>query len=432
MADTATVTKTLEATLVDPTAHKERKLRETVATYQDALETAFDSEASTQSEINDLVTGYDLTSYAKDALKQYVPQLEYSYDADELAEDHPVRFTHRGLQIDHSSTRAHEFCWRVPQAGYGTGFWIPLRINPDQKPLWFDLLDGTVSAGEFRLTQHRASWTLHVTVKYSVEDPEIPDDPTHIGFDVGESTLLTGCALQHDAPTDPFLFDGSRARRIRKEMYTTLKRLQERDSTEWRIEWRFEHFQNALTDIVEKSTTRAVEYACQFDSPVIVLEDLSCIQEQLDHGTHMNRRLHSWAFAQLISRLEDKALEASVPVEFVPPAYTSKTCHECGHIGSRSSQAEFKCTNPDCWVTEYQADINAAANIAHRADPWGESVPWKTGHNDSPRNGCPRDRALERREKNRNNRQMTLSEYSSETSSSNETSPVGSTTGDSK
>jgi putative transposase len=118
---------------------------------------------------------------------------------------------------------------------------------------------------------------------------------------------------------------------------------------------------------------------------VIVLEDLSYIRESLDYGKFMNRRLHAWAFARLRGRIEDKAAAAGIPVEPVPAAYTSQTCHACGHIGYRGKQAEFRCTNDDCWVSTYQADINAAANIARRVDPWGESLPWKSAGDDSSR-----------------------------------------------
>ncbi|MFB6113546.1 MAG: hypothetical protein ABEJ58_05525, partial [Halodesulfurarchaeum sp.] len=78
---TATATKTLEATLAPPTAHKERRLQRTVATYRRALDDAFESGADTQTAVNDVVTGYTLTSYAKDALKNYVPQLRDTYNA---------------------------------------------------------------------------------------------------------------------------------------------------------------------------------------------------------------------------------------------------------------------------------------------------------------------------------------------------------------
>ena len=102
---TATATKTLEATLAPPTAHKEQRLQRTVATYRRALSDAFESGANTQTAVNDVVTPYTLTSYAKDALKNYVPQLRDTYNASELEDDHPVRFTNRGWCLDHSDDR---------------------------------------------------------------------------------------------------------------------------------------------------------------------------------------------------------------------------------------------------------------------------------------------------------------------------------------
>ncbi|MHC3438459.1 RNA-guided endonuclease TnpB family protein [Natrialbaceae archaeon A-gly3] len=357
----ATVTKTLEATLVRPTRRKEQLLQRLVDTYLEALHDAFDSGADTMSAVNDIVTPYDLPYQAKDALKSYVPKLRRTYGANDLADDHPVRLVNRAAKFDRDESRHYEFVWQVPQPGRGTNFWIPLRINPEQESLWCDLLEGEASAGELRLQQHRRRWTLHVTVEYTIDDADLetPDGPTYVGFDIGESALITGCALTRETPTKPLMIDGGRARHLRKEMHTTLKRLQERDAAEWRLDERFSHYQNALTDIVEKASREAAEYARQFDDPVIVLEDLSYIRERLDYGAYMNRRLHAWAFARLQGRIEDKALEASIPVEYVQPAYTSQTCHACGHIGRRDEQAEFRCTNDECHVTTFQADINA-------------------------------------------------------------------------
>lgn len=411
MVAETTVTKTLEATLVPPTAHKEQRLHRTVAIYRRALSDAFESGADTQTAVNDVVTGYNLTSYAKDALKNYVPQLRRTYNASEIEDDHPVRFTNRGWCLDRSEERTNEFCWRVPQAGRGNAFWIPLRINPEQRELWCNLFDGDVTIGEFRLQEYRTNWVLHVTIEYEVAEPEVPDDPTPVGFDIGESKLLTGCACRDGTPTQPYIYGGGRARHLRKEMHTTLKRLQERDAEQWRVDERFGHYQNALTDIVEKASREAIEYARQFDSPVIVLEDLSHIREHLDYGKWMNRRLHNWAFARLTDRIEDKALDAGISVRFVNPAYTSKTCHACGHIGQRGSQAEFRCANTECWVSEYQADINAAANIAGRIDPWGESVPWKPERDDSPQDGSTLDSATARPEPSAKSAQTTLGEW---------------------
>ena len=422
---TQTVTKTLQATLAPPTAHKERKLRDTLSTYREALREAFDAGCDTQRAVNDIVTAYDLTSYAKDALKNYVPQLRRSYDAGEIEDDHPAQFTNRGWQLDHSANRDHGFCWRVPQSGRGNAFWIPLQINPAQRDLWHGLDDGEAAVGEFRLQRHRGTWELHVTVEYDVQEPEYDatdDDVTPVGFDIGEAHLLAGCARADGSPTAPLLVNGGRVRHLRKEMHTTLQRLQERDASEWRIEERFDHYQNALTDIVEKASREAVEYAQRFEKPVVVLEDLGYIRENLDYGKWMNRRLHAWAFARLQGRIEDKAIEAGISVEYVNPAYTSQTCHECGHIGRRDGD-EFRCTNTECWVSEYHADINAAVNIGDRLDPWGESVPLKLAGDDIPRDGSACDSATIHRETSENPSQMTLSAFhGSEPSASNSNS----------
>lgn len=92
------LTETLEVKLVNPTANKERKLQETDDEYQRALCDAFDQNCTTQPATNDVVVDFDLSGYAKNALKKYVPQLcGQSYDTDELSDNHPVRFTNDGF-----------------------------------------------------------------------------------------------------------------------------------------------------------------------------------------------------------------------------------------------------------------------------------------------------------------------------------------------
>ena len=414
MSTTQTANKTLEATLVPPTRCKEQRLQQTLSEYRDALNDAFEQDCTSMSATNDVVTPYNLPYQAKDALKSYVPKLHNTYDANELDDEHPLRFVNRAGKFDRDSEREYEICWNVPQPGRGTNFWIPLRLNPDQEKLWDEMLDeeSSTKVGELRLQKHRKTWALHVTVEYEITDTsEIPENPTRIGFDIGESMLVTGCALQHDTPRKPQLINGKEAKRIRKEMFTTLRRLQERDASEWRIEERFSYYQNRLTDSIEKASRESVEYANQFDNPVIVMENLAYIRESLDYGKYMNRRLHTWAFAQLQGRIEDKAKDAGIPVRYVHPQYTSQTCHSCKHVGYRPRQAEFNCKNPECHVSTFQADINASANIARRVDPWGESLPVKQGGDDSPRDGSGCDTATTQCEQSETPSQMTLTPF---------------------
>jgi hypothetical protein len=129
------VTKTLEATLAPPTQGKAVRLCRLLSTYREALHDAFDSGADTMNGVSDVVTPLDLPYRAKAALCSYVPKLRKTYNARELDDEHPLRLTNQAAKFDRNKSRHHEICWNVPLPGYGTNFWIPLRINPEQESL---------------------------------------------------------------------------------------------------------------------------------------------------------------------------------------------------------------------------------------------------------------------------------------------------------
>jgi IS605 OrfB family transposase len=77
------------------------------------------------------------------------------------------------------------------------------------------------------------------------------------------------------------------------------------------------------------------------------------------------RKLGRWAQTYFASRLQQRADEEGIYVQWVNPAYTSITCSKCKTIDkqSRVNQALFKCST--C-KKELHADINAARNIARK------------------------------------------------------------------
>ncbi|MEF8867646.1 MAG: transposase [Haloarculaceae archaeon] len=363
------LTKTLELKLVDPNVHKRQKLRETRDAYQQALQAAFDTGCDTQTAANDVVVEYDLSGYVKNALKQYVPQLHTSYDADELHDDHPVRFTNEGLQLDHKPQNAIEWYVKIPHHE-DYHLWIPARANPEQREWLEAVYADDAEMGESRLFERDGTWYLHVTATRDVEDgSEAPaDERTPIGVDIGEASLVTVCHRDETgSPVRPRLWadDGKAVRRLRKTYFTAKRRLQKRGSG--RI---VESYDDALwgqiDDVFHRVTREVVEYAESVENPVLVLEDLTYIRENMDYGEYMNRRLHGWGFAKLHAQIRYKAAEKGIPVETVNPQNTSKACHACGEHGNRPRQATFRCSNDDCWVGEYQADVNGAINIADR------------------------------------------------------------------
>jgi len=75
----------------------------------------------------------------------------------------------------------------------------------------------------------------------------------------------------------------------------------------------------------------AVEYAQEFEDPVVVMEDLSYIHEQDVSKIRLARKVCLLSTSRL--------------------RYISQTRHKCGHISSRPQQVIFRCTNDDRHVT---------------------------------------------------------------------------------
>jgi putative transposase len=105
----------------------------------------------------------------------------------------------------------------------------------------------------------------------------------------------------------------------------------------------------------------------------IALEDLTGIRDRARLRKPQRVTLGSWAFAQLGSFIAYKALRAGVPAVYVNPAWTSRTCADCGNADkpNRVSQARFTCRG--CGVVAH-ADRNASRNIAARGQ-----VAWDAG-----------------------------------------------------
>ena len=97
----------------------------------------------------------------------------------------------------------------------------------------------------------------------------------------------------------------------------------------------------------------------------VAIENLTSIRErtnQKPRNKTERRRSNSWAFYQLRTFLEYKGIEKGIKILAVNPAYTSKTCNCCLHIGKRCNKS-FKCSNKVCgWIGD--ADENGSKMIA--------------------------------------------------------------------
>ena len=141
----------------------------------------------------------------------------------------------------------------------------------------------------------------------------------------------------------------------RKRSRSAYKRLQ-------KIRHRVSRFTKDVNHCISKSLVKKA-FVLQ---KALSLEDLSGIRERSNgFNKTMRWQMGSWAFADLAAKIVYKAAELGIPVVFVDPRNTSRTCSECGHCdkGNRKSQASFQCLS--CGFCA-NADSNAAINIEAR------------------------------------------------------------------
>ncbi len=218
---------------------------------------------------------------------------------------------------------------------------------------------------------------LYVSVTVKEAEPFPPDG--YIGIDLN----ATGHAMVAAIPaTGKVLKLGRKAYHIHKKYKEMRRRLQRMGKHR-----KLKRIKNRESMIVRelnhqmsrKIVDTAVEHRCG-----IRLEDLSGIRGTARTTRTFRYSLHSWSFYQLRKMIEYKAGLLGVEVEYVNPAYTSKTCSMCGSIGDRNKK-EFRC--PVCGHVDH-ADANAAFNIAEASSGVSQSFAERDAEEGST--GTPR------------------------------------------
>jgi len=122
-----------------------------------------------------------------------------------------------------------------------------------------------------------------------------------------------------------------------------------------------------LKDLDHKMSLMIVDYA-EKKGLRIVMEDLSGIRnsaKKAGNGSRTkNRLVNSWSFYRLQQFIQYKSKLRGIPVDFVPPHYTSQTCSYCKVLGIRNKEI-FQCHNRKCGKRMH-ADVNAAYCVGKR------------------------------------------------------------------
>ena len=213
--------------------------------------------------------------------------------------------------------------------------------------------------GESDLCYIKGKFYLHTTCQVPDTEEQLSEDV--LGVDLG----ITNVATDSDGNS----YEGKALNALRKTREKTRASLQRKGSrSAKRVLKRISGRERTTTKIINHTIAKALVAKAKQECKAICLEELKGIRQTTNKRFRRGQRgLHNrWSFHQLGQHIAYKAERQGVQVLYVPPAYTSKTCSSCKHIGQRKGEA-FSCTN--CGYLGH-SDTNAAENIRS----WGISV----------------------------------------------------------
>ena len=203
-------------------------------------------------------------------------------------------------------------------------------------------------------------WFLLVAVDVPDKPPLDPDD--FIGVDLGIANIATD--------SDGNQHSGKAVDDVRRKHNLQRKRLQRKGTNGAkkklkRVSQKEARFRRHENHVISKQLVETAKRTGRG----IALENLEGIRQRVTaRGGEAMNRLSGWAFAQLGAFVGYKAQIAGVPLVYVDPRNTSRTCAECGYCekANRKNQSDFSCKA--CGHSDH-ADRNAALNIRALALP---------------------------------------------------------------
>jgi IS605 OrfB family transposase len=201
------------------------------------------------------------------------------------------------------------------------------------------------------LTRMRGRFSINIVVEDANTEPP------------GNNTMGVDCGIRNTAATHHgTLHEGQSKQRYKEKRAAVRASLQSKGTRGARRVLRrlsgheSRHIRHENHVLSKALVSEAQMHQCG----AIRLEKLSGIRARTKvRSKHLNRMVNGWSFGELQRFTEYKSIRAGIVVEYVNPAYTSKTCTTCSERGVRR-QDVFLCTT----CGESHADVNAAVNIA--------------------------------------------------------------------
>ena len=231
---------------------------------------------------------------------------------------------------------------------------------------WHRQIEGKVKT--LRVKHKAGKWYAYCACE--VEPKPLPATGKTVGIDVGIHHLLATSDGQVYENPRWYREGQARLRRIQRKVSRRKKGSNRRRKAVLELQCAHEHISSQRMDYIRKTV---LELVCNYDT--IAIEDLRINNMVRNH--YLSKSILDAGWGYFKRHLIGKAEEAGREVVKVNPAYTSKTCSDCGAIFAnlKLSDRTVKC---GCGL-RLDRDVNAAINILHRAGHARQALTWGNG-----------------------------------------------------
>lgn len=255
------------------------------------------------------------------------------------------------------------------------GVQIPL-LKEEEKKDWFkmnigkyqeELLDKAAKiSGNSRIVKKNGRYELHQPVELQTPGTDYSAE-TKISVHLGLDNIATIAVVKDGELLETKFFDGSQVRHYRQEMNEKRRKMQEEGLQE-----KIKQIRNTERKYVEQKnhniSKKIVQTASNYSKPVIKLEDLDEIRQQLNERVEYKKHrrfLNSWAFGKLQDFIRYKAEKQGVKVEEgINTEDISIKCYKCGEEMDRPYRDNWSLVYCSDCSEERNADFNAAMNLS--------------------------------------------------------------------
>jgi IS605 OrfB family transposase len=255
------------------------------------------------------------------------------------------------IKLDNQSYILNHLILRIPTRPRQ---FIYLTLQASNYHLSF-IDDSTLKRGSVTLTGRT------VSITFSKELAKM-EPRSKVAYDINEKSMVG---------SDDTRYDLSEVARLHTEYLERRSKFYEKHSEDRRLKTKFSSQSREKIRVKQflHKISKAIIANAKEQREAIILERIMNINLSHRKGNGEKRttrgRLHRWSFRELRRQIQYKAAWAGIPVEYINPKNTSRTCSVCGYLNKvLGAERAWRC--PQCG-TELDRDSNAAKNILSRS-----------------------------------------------------------------